>query len=70
VPSLHKISPFLDKPRLAQAQRELTESREQQAAMAEVLRVIASSPGELGPVFQPMLANATKLCEARRRRAA
>jgi hypothetical protein len=49
---------------LARAQRDLNEAREQQAATSEILRVISNSPEDLEPVFQAILENATRLCEA------
>ena len=49
----------------ARFHRERDEALEREAATSEVLKVISASAGELEPVFDAILENATRLCQAK-----
>ena len=65
-PKRAAVSPTADeKDAIARLTRERDEALEQQAAASEVLRVISSSPADLQRVFEAMLDNAVRICDAR-----
>ena len=50
---------------VARFRRERDEALERLAANSEVLKVISSSPGDMKPVFEAMLASALRICDAK-----
>jgi GAF domain-containing protein len=62
---LGDASPIGGERKLPAKSRELDEALEREAATSEVLHLISESSGELEPVFQVILRNATRLCEAK-----
>jgi two-component system, NtrC family, sensor kinase len=45
--------------------RELEEARDERVALAEVLRIVASSPNDAQPVFESIVNSVPRLCQAK-----
>jgi two-component system, NtrC family, sensor kinase len=63
-PALPNSFSAVEETKVARLTRELSEALEREAATSEVLQVVSGSQGDLQPVFQAMLKNAVRLCDA------
>ena len=59
-----KLSPATEETEVARLTRELSEERKQRTATSEVLHLLSGSHGDLNRLFDTILTNATKLCQA------
>src|SRR6516164_546852 len=59
-----KLSPATEEIEVARLTRELSEERKQRAATSEVLHLLSGSHGDVTRLFDTILTNATKLCQA------
>src|SRR6516162_5068092 len=59
-----KVSPATKETEVIRLTRELSEERKQRAATSEVLHLLSGSHGDLNRLFDTILTNATKLCQA------
>src|SRR6516165_8085228 len=59
-----EVSPATEETDVVRLTRELSEERKQRAATAEVLHLLSGSHGDLNRLFDTILSNATKLCQA------
>ncbi len=59
-----KLSHAIEETEVARLTRELSEERKQRTATSEVLHLLSGSHGDLNRLFDTILANATKLCQA------
>ena len=64
-PATHSSVDHAQEQLVERLKRERDEAVELQAASAEVLKIIGSSPGEMKPVFEAMLGRALRICDAK-----
>jgi hypothetical protein len=64
-----KLSPATEETEVARLTRELSEERKQRTATSEVLHLLSGLHGDLNRLFDTILTNATKLCQAQLRNA-
>src|ERR1700755_2573019 len=59
-----KLFPATEETEVARLTRELSEERKQRTATSEFLHLLSGSHGDLNRLFDTILTNATKLCQA------